>query len=121
MSARRHRQRIRGAKVRPRVSSGLVDLSMVIDHAAARRQNAARRAPTRQEIAVRIANEEPIEYARLCATWENASKGEAKRAALTELRAHENRHGRVPYKPAIRVEAQIVDVSTGSESWLEAK
>jgi hypothetical protein len=120
MSARR-RQRQRGAKVRPRVSSGLVDLSMVIDHAAVRRQNAASRAPSKKEIAVRAAAQEPLDYAQLCATWESADPGKLKRDALAALRAHELRHGRMPYKPCISVEDRIIDVSTGAESWLEVK
>jgi hypothetical protein len=116
---RRHRQHIRGVS-RTRVCSGLVDLSMVIDHAAIRRQNATDRAPTRAEIAVRAAAAEPIEYARLCAAWESATKGASKRTALASLRAHENRHGRMPFKGQLMA-GQIIDVSTGSESWLEAK
>jgi hypothetical protein len=116
---RRHRQHIRGVS-RTRVCSGLVDLSMVIDHAAIRRQNAAGRAPSRTEIAVRAAAAEPIEYARLCAAWENAPKGDVKRTALANLRAHENRHGRMPFKGQL-APVHIIDVSTGSESWLEAK
>lgn len=113
------RQHIRGVS-RTRVCSGLVDLSMVIDHAAVRRQNAANRPPTRREIAARAAAQEPIDYARLCATWESAKKGDAKRRALAELRGHEAKAGRMPYKGAL-LDGHVIDISTGSESWLEVK